>query len=290
MVDTGDFHLYNAVLKAGRYRNDFKPGRLVWRDKEADLAVIKFETSSDTFFKPADSPVAQGASVFSGAAIGIYSVPASRTINLREATGNGPFQTSGEVTGIRCYETDTGIARWACESTLVGRKGMSGGPVVDSEGRLVGVVSEIRPTVFSGIKTMFTMLDSQALEALVAEDRRLHDPRRIGYSVGEKEARQIIQRSLKETLKSTYLIFEAESASSWSAHAMDKKKLAAEQITIRLIPVSTDTVDGQVTAGYNFEIQSIGPVTKSDFSPRLHRTIVTEMEKFGTPITKKQSS
>lgn len=177
VVADARFRLSETHLVGNRIRVDEYPGRVVWHDTTADLAIVKFGGRPSAFFK-AQAPLQKGEAVFSGAngrnagtlvtnpnATGTYDLEES----LKAAAGNGPFRTAGEVTSLTTLDGQPPRAIY--QSTLIGRGGMSGGPVVNRAGHLVGIVTGGQAKRFSGVKTSFSMIDAGALDAIVREDR-----------------------------------------------------------------------------------------------------------------------
>jgi S1-C subfamily serine protease len=174
-----DFVLSDSAWLGNRLRVDEYPGRVVWHDSSTDLAIVKFRFRPPAVFRARRTPLGKGEAVFSGANGrngGSLVLPFSEsgTYDLRDAlkkgTGNGPFRTAGEVTSLRMVEGDP--ARRIYESTLVGRGGMSGAPVVNREGYLVGIVTGARAKLFSAPRTTFSMLDPSTLESIIRADRQ----------------------------------------------------------------------------------------------------------------------
>lgn len=146
-------------------------GRIVWRDPDLDLALIKFPSDRYQSFAFADKPASIGTSVFSGASGG-YSVGTAG-----EGTGNGSYATAGHVTRVG-FPKPGGMSY---RSTMVARGGMSGGPVVDEEGRLLGIVTELnyflRPEFGFARSTTFTMIRRDELQRIISEDRKANPGR-----------------------------------------------------------------------------------------------------------------
>jgi S1-C subfamily serine protease len=174
-----DFRLSDSALLGNRLRVDEYPGRVVWHDSSTDLAIVKFGFRPSAVFRAQGTPLGKGEAVFSGAngrnggalvtapnESGIYDLSEV----LKKGIGNGPFRTAGEVTGLQTIEGEP--ARMIYESTLVGRGGMSGAPVVDRKGDLVGIVTGGRAKLFSAPAAAFSMLDPEALESIIRADRQ----------------------------------------------------------------------------------------------------------------------
>ncbi|MES2438794.1 MAG: serine protease [Verrucomicrobiota bacterium] len=178
VVDGGGFRLSNSVLSETGLRIDEYPGRIVWHDKLADLAVVKFPFRPPYLFKAGETTLVKGEPVFSGAsgknsgtlAIAPNSSGAYHLEDvLKNGIGNGDFQTAGKVVAVSLHAGPP--LRTVSHSTLVGRGGMSGGPVVDDKGRLVGIVTGGQATLFSPPTTSFSMLDPEALHQMIRADR-----------------------------------------------------------------------------------------------------------------------
>lgn len=182
VVSGGNFHWSDTVLlkplpeKSGPFkRSDYireekYPGRVVWHDEDIDLAIVKFDHRPPAFLKAAEPPVPTGTTVFSGADGLNGGVLVATSDHLRDGIGNGPYKTAGKVTKVR--EDKGGIRRFIYHSTLVARGGMSGAPVVDEKGNLVGIVTRIRARLFTHPVTSFSMVDPEFVEKIIGEDRR----------------------------------------------------------------------------------------------------------------------
>lgn len=183
VVDDGNFHWSDTVKlkpfpkKSGPFkRSDYLrenkyQGRVVWRDEDVDLAIVKFDHRPAAFLKAAEPPVQTGTTVFSGAEGLNGGVLVATSERFSEGIGNGPFKTAGKVTKVR--EKGGEIRRFIYHSTLVARGGMSGAPVVDDKGRLVGIVTRIHASLFSHPVTSFSMVDPEFLEKTIRQDRKV---------------------------------------------------------------------------------------------------------------------
>ena len=179
VVADADFVLSDSAWLANRLQVDEYPGRVVWHDSSTDLAIVRFRFRPSAVFRARRAPLGMGEAVFSGANGrngGTLVAPPSEsgTYDLSEVLktgkGNGPFRTAGRVTGLQIVDGDP--SRMIYESTLVGRGGMSGAPVVNRDGYLVGIVTGARAKVFSAPATTFSMLDPNTLESVVRADRQ----------------------------------------------------------------------------------------------------------------------
>ena len=181
VVNEGEFYLSDfvklkpfpegVVFKAeDYYRIDRHPGRVVWRDKKVDLAIVKFdfEVPSEHVFSPANYIGATGAGVFS-AAFGTNSGSLLVTESIADGIGNGPYQTAGVILNSRKVKASHTSVIY--RSNLVARGGMSGGPVVDSSGNLIGIIARIHSVLFDSPTTSFTMIRAKDIFALIEQDR-----------------------------------------------------------------------------------------------------------------------
>ena len=177
VVSGGDYRLSDLVelrpMPKGRtfktedyLRWDSYPGRLVWHDADADLAIVKFDHRPAAIFTPAADRIGKGTAVFSGAS-GRNSGTLLSSSSLTDGIGNGPFATAGRITKIK--QPDHG--HFLYDSTLVGRGGMSGAPVVNDRGHLVGIVIRIRSHAFSALTTEFAMIPPEEMKQIISSDR-----------------------------------------------------------------------------------------------------------------------
>ncbi|RYD66125.1 MAG: serine protease [Verrucomicrobiaceae bacterium] len=178
VVAESDFRLSNSSYSGGRMQVSMHPGRVVWNDRLADLAIVKFEFRPASIFKTQGFSLRKGDAVFTGANgrnSGALVIPPRPDGSyhlgdvIRKGTGNGRFRTAGAVTYLSNLNGEP--SRMIYKSTLVGRGGMSGGPVVNRKGCLVGIVTSAQATMFSAPQTIFSMIDPEALNAIVQADR-----------------------------------------------------------------------------------------------------------------------
>src|SRR5690606_23563089 len=107
VVEEGDFRLSVAISPTNPFRVAEHPGRVVWQDRTADLAIVKFDHAPPYVFSPRQMPLHAGEAVFSGAGglnsgmrftrrnpRGVYNL---RDL-MRESIGNGDYRTAGKVT------------------------------------------------------------------------------------------------------------------------------------------------------------------------------------------------
>lgn len=157
----------SGPIKAEDYlRTESYPGRVVWHDAAGDVALVHFPCADAEAFPLRGGEVREKEAVFSGASGFDSGVGYLRSGgHLDQMRGNGDYATGGFVLQANAV----GKCR-AYQSTLVGRKGMSGGAVVDAEGRLVGVVTRVDAGIF-GTTTVFSLPRKDLLERVIADDR-----------------------------------------------------------------------------------------------------------------------
>lgn len=183
VVSEDGFHLSNTVMlkqppkdRSFRFNEYFLTrehyGRVVWHDTGLDLAIVHFDYRPDQVFVPAPSMAGKGTRVFSGA--GGRNGGELFSQDLSDGVGNGPFQTAGKIT--RAAARQKAPPGWVSESTLIGRGGMSGAPVVDENGRLLGVITHGKAGWIGTVKTLFSMIEPATLDAIVANDRHRGAP------------------------------------------------------------------------------------------------------------------
>ncbi|MEM8954173.1 MAG: serine protease [Verrucomicrobiota bacterium] len=145
------------------------PGRKVWSDKKSDLAIIHFDYRAPEFFSIMTDDLPVGAPVFAGSNEGILYTQE----NVEDGVGNGPFETAGRVLSVKRARSDLPFTTY--QSTLVGRGGMSGTPVVDDQGRLAGILTGLLQTIHWNLKfetkARFSMINPTQIQSIVANDR-----------------------------------------------------------------------------------------------------------------------
>ena len=179
VVDEGEFFLSDFVIlkplpegvafKAEDYRRiDRHLGRVVWHDPKVDLAIVKFDFQSAHRFQLANYRSQIGGQVFSGAA-GTNSGSLVTSEGRKDGVGNGPFLTAGVILKSKNLKSDPAVVGY--QSTLVARGGMSGGPVVDQTGNLIGIITKIHASLLSAPTTAFAMMSASKVGEIVTRDR-----------------------------------------------------------------------------------------------------------------------
>jgi len=155
-------------------------GRLVWHDEEADLAIVKFPVRSPNYFRRFRFPLELNTVVLAtddqGRSIALPDKNGHARVET--AVGNGPFFSAGSVLSQSSYGSVPG--RYTSMTSLVGRGGMSGAPLVNLEGELCGVLSRVRLTlnvssrkVWKSSRTTARMLEPSLIRKIVRKDRAL---------------------------------------------------------------------------------------------------------------------
>ncbi|MEM9479736.1 MAG: serine protease [Verrucomicrobiota bacterium] len=138
-------------------------GRTVKRFPSLDLAIIKFEGVGSRHFEVAPAPPGKGEILFSGGPSGIV-------VNDR---GPRRFFAAGPVTRSRTFQS-RGLSGWRTSIEIPNRPGSSGGPALDGEGRLCGIIVAGRYGRFAKREkpvTYSTMLDMNSIQKIISEDR-----------------------------------------------------------------------------------------------------------------------
>jgi S1-C subfamily serine protease len=164
------------------FRTDYHPGRVVWHDEEADLAVVKFDFESKGILEPVVGELPEGEALFCGHSKGAGKIASGGS--LSDMVGNGSFETAGRIVKVRPQSKERPFITY--DTSLVGRGGMSGAPAVTQNGRLAGIVSKggrnyrihflkDLPKSLVSVDTIpratLFMIDKNRLEEIIAADR-----------------------------------------------------------------------------------------------------------------------
>ena len=154
------------------------PGRLVWHDEGADLAVIKFNQRTPRYFNQLQFPAPVNEVVYSADNQGQVFLPKGKTNGKPQdsAIGNGPYFSAGKVLFSQLFTHGPGVH--TIGSTLVARGGMSGGPLVTLDGKLCGILTNVGFYYYKkggetqvSVRSTSRMLPPQVLRQIVKEDR-----------------------------------------------------------------------------------------------------------------------
>ena len=156
----------NQYIQTKHYR-----GRVVWRNSELDLAVVKFDKRNSQYFKSISGDVTKDSVLFSADDSGLGMIATDRK-GSEKMIGNGPFLVAGSVTSIKRGQhlpDDHLIA-----TNLIGRGGMSGSPLADRDGILRGIVLHIDVNHLAPgrRKTVAGAISNTRLQQIIAADRK----------------------------------------------------------------------------------------------------------------------
>ena len=192
VVNKGPFYLNDSKLTSaqkqkiksdGFFLEEASPpqlsGRIVWYNKGADLAVIKFEQNTPQYFNNLRFPAPVDEVVYTSDDQGLIILPNSQeAFNKPEdhAIGNGPYFSAGKVIFSQLFTHGPGVH--TIGSTLVARGGMSGGALVTRKGELCGVIAHIGLSQLEQdnevklvLRSTARMLPPEVLRSIISKDR-----------------------------------------------------------------------------------------------------------------------
>jgi S1-C subfamily serine protease len=149
------------------------PGRIVWRDPAADLALVKFERCCPRFFGSVVAEAGPGVVVHTADDVGrgLVHVSASAA-GTGSLVGNGAFQAAGTVisSGRRWRGTEARVM----STDMVARGGMSGSPLVTGNDELAGIIVqvEVNPFLPGRARTIAVMMPPARLHEIIGHDRK----------------------------------------------------------------------------------------------------------------------
>lgn len=152
------------------------PGRLVWHDAEQDLAVVKFPLTDSPHFKTLTNTPQSGNLVYSAddQGRGVFPANGRHGTSTENLVGNGSFFAAGKVLFLTQQNQGAGITQ--ISTTLVGRGGMSGAPLVTTTHELCGIIQRIEmPGLFGSPRTVASMMAPAFLHAIIEADRAEQD-------------------------------------------------------------------------------------------------------------------
>jgi len=144
-------------------------GRVVERFETCDMALVKFDIRPKVWFTDWREAPKAGERIYAAAATGSW--------QQAQLSGNGGFEGSGEVIEVAPIYGGSAIGAMAAKTSLPARGGMSGAPLVDGDGGLVGVMLESRdaPLHLPDFKVSVSgMVSPDVLKRLISEDRSKH--------------------------------------------------------------------------------------------------------------------
>lgn len=148
------------------------PGRLVWHDADHDLAIVKFPLTDSPHFKTTMDSPEKGDLVYTADDEGRGFIPANEQneTSFENLLGNGRFFAAGKVRSSSRRNLVGRITQ--ISTTLVGRGGMSGAPLVTTDHELCGIIQRIElPEFFRSPKTVASMIAPDLLHEIIESDR-----------------------------------------------------------------------------------------------------------------------
>lgn len=147
-----NFVLY-ATSNAKKTFIDYAPLRVVYRNEEADFAIVKTSIKTPRFLKFRTDPLKRDTVLFAG--------------GWMHEKGGGHYLSSEPVPG----DQDGKFTKVV--TTLPMIKGDSGSPLIDQQGHLCGTLSTMRLGVVVKLKPKSTavMMNPSDIQAIIARDR-----------------------------------------------------------------------------------------------------------------------
>lgn len=135
-------------------------GRMVKVWAGADLALVKFAFRPKKYFEKGCEHVGKGMVLYSASNQGMQVG--------KDKYGNGPFEVRGEVMGVKKMK-----GYQVVRSSMVARGGMSGSPVANEKGELVGILSlvNLRPFTHTFHSSEANMVSWVQIQRVIREDR-----------------------------------------------------------------------------------------------------------------------
>lgn len=167
-AEKGEPFYIQAEQRKDYFREEFLRGRVLWSDPKADLAVLKFEHTSNFFFEEILSHFQVGQILISADDFGMTSLPSGETFEMRE--GNGRYFASGKIVKIESIGNGTSHVI----TDMIARKGMSGAAVTDLNGNLCAILSSIGGHNSKERFCWSSNLSQEQLTLLIESDRRIN--------------------------------------------------------------------------------------------------------------------
>ncbi|MEO0796217.1 MAG: serine protease [Verrucomicrobiota bacterium] len=155
----------------------YTEGRIVWTSEQVDLAIVKFDKKTDDYFRYiSNEPPARGTLLLCADDRGILRIKNNQ--GIEDGTGNGPFLSAGKALDSQTDETNRSFSFGI---DMVSRGGMSGGPIVDQDDNLYGILSQAVYKPSDGdIESIAVMLHPDKILEIIEADRAQNskDPHR----------------------------------------------------------------------------------------------------------------
>jgi len=150
-----DSYVLYATSNSSETYIKYAPIRVVYKDEQADFAIVKAEVSTPRYLKYRRTPLTEESVLFAGGWI--------------HDKGGGLFLEYGGVPGGNSDFKKV-------VTTLPMIKGDSGSPLIDQKGRLCGVLSTMRLGVIIKMKPKSTavMMAPEKVESIISKDRAKH--------------------------------------------------------------------------------------------------------------------
>ncbi len=151
VLSHGESFVLYATSNSRKTYIDYAPVRVVFRNDEADFAIVKAEVSTPRYLKYRKQAMTTDTTLFAG--------------GWMHEKGGGLFMEAQPISG------QTGYRKVATSLPMI--KGDSGSPLIDQQGRLCGVLSTMRLGVVIKMKPKSTavMLEPSKIEAIISKDR-----------------------------------------------------------------------------------------------------------------------
>ncbi|MBK1884337.1 trypsin-like peptidase domain-containing protein [Luteolibacter pohnpeiensis] len=165
-------HEFKTSESSKYISNQRSPGRLVWSDSKADIAILKFPVKGHPYFDNYEANQT-GLTVFTAddEGYGTFAADARGEVCLENLVGNGAFFAAGCI--LEGTDERPAARATTFSTSLVARRGMSGAPLVTSNYGLCGVLSRVEGIgPFQKPRTIATMIDPRLIAELVAADRK----------------------------------------------------------------------------------------------------------------------
>ncbi len=148
-------------------------GHLVWFDPDHDLALIKFDQTNLPHFETMRMELNKGEVVYTADDQSVWiKLPQNSTgaYDWKERYGNGSFFSAGKVLASD-IKGQSHVRQQ--HTTLVARQGISGSPLVTSDGALCGVISFVTaPYLWIPATTDAFMISPVRLKEIIESDRQ----------------------------------------------------------------------------------------------------------------------
>jgi S1-C subfamily serine protease len=165
-AEKGEALSFSKEQRKDYFTDEILRGRVVWFDRESDLALIKFGVVTAEYFEVFSSNLSLGQVVVAADTEGVGRM--SRGETLEQSKGNVAYFAAGKV--VRIEQLDSDVSQVV--SDMVARKGMSGSAVTDLNGGLCGVLSSLAGHNEKQRFCWSPSITRERLRALMSKDRQ----------------------------------------------------------------------------------------------------------------------